>query len=157
MKIRVDLPQSPMAGGACPHRLVSLVCVEEPVMEMKLRLRWVLLVCGMLLGTAVCAAQTEEVPMVTGQHWVKSTEEMKKAYLLGMANVIQVETLYGATNPQQDAHSIAARATRGLRGHSLDSVREGVNRWYAANPDRLQRPVIETIWFEMVVPGLKSK
>ena len=48
------------------------------------------------------------------------------------------------------------RFVKGMRGQSLDSVREALNKWYAANPDRLQRPVIETIWFEMVVPGLKQ-
>ena len=48
------------------------------------------------------------------------------------------------------------RFTKGLRGQTLDSVREGLNRWYAANPDRLQRPIIETIWFEMAVPGLQK-
>jgi len=45
---------------------------------------------------------------------------------------------------------------RGLKGQTLDSVREGLNKWYAANPGRLDRPVIETLWFEMVVPGLKN-
>ena len=43
---------------------------------------------------------------------------------------------------------------RGLKGQTLDSVRDGLDKWYAANPDKLQRPVIETMWFEMVVPGL---
>ena len=38
----------------------------------------------------------------------------------------------------------------------LDSVREALNAWYAAHPDQLQRPVIETIWFELVVPGLQQ-
>ena len=28
--------------------------------------------------------------------------------------------------------------------------------WYAKNPGSLQRPVIETIWFEMAVPGLQA-
>ena len=101
-------------------------------------------------------SQTDEPPMVTGVHWVKSSEELKKAYLLGIANVMQVERAYGAANPQPDSHSIVARAARGLSGHTLDSVREGLNGWYAANPDRLQRPVIETIWFEMVEPGLRK-
>jgi poly(3-hydroxyalkanoate) synthetase len=39
---------------------------------------------------------------------------------------------------------------------TLDSVRDALNKWYAAHPDQLQRPVIETIWFEMVVPGLQK-
>jgi hypothetical protein len=45
---------------------------------------------------------------------------------------------------------------KGLKGQTLDSVREGLNKWYAAHPEQLQRPVIETIWFEMVVPGLQK-
>ena len=55
-----------------------------------------------------------------------------------------------------DEQSLLPRMQRGLRGQSLDSVRETLNAWYAAHPDRMQRPVIETIWFEMVVPGLQQ-
>jgi hypothetical protein len=43
-----------------------------------------------------------------------------------------------------------------MTGQTLSSVLETVDKWYAAHPDQLQRPVIETIWFEMVVPGLKT-
>jgi hypothetical protein len=100
-------------------------------------------------------ALAQEVPLVTGEHWVKSTEEMKKAYLVGVANIVQIELAYGGT-PASDAQSILPRMVKGLKGHTLDSVREGLNKWYAAHPDRLQRPVIETLWFEMVVPGLQK-
>jgi hypothetical protein len=43
-----------------------------------------------------------------------------------------------------------------MKGQTLDSVRQGLDQWYAANPGKLQRPVIETIWFEFVVPGLQK-
>ena len=52
------------------------------------------------------------------------------------------------------ARASCRAVTRGMKGQTLDGVREGLDKWYAANPDKLQRPVIETIWFEMVVPGL---
>ena len=107
---------------------------------------------------AVCGvARAQETPLVTGEHWMKSSEEVKKAYLVGLANVIQIEVAYHAGNPPPDAQSFIPRVAKGLRGggHTLDSVRDGLNRWYASHPDRMQRPVIETIWFEMVVPGLK--
>jgi hypothetical protein len=83
---------------------------------------------------------------------------MKKAYLVGVANVLQIETAYEGSNPPTDAQSMVPRFVKGLRGggHTLDSVREGIDKWYAANPDKMQRPVIEIIWFEMVVPGLKK-
>ncbi len=95
------------------------------------------------------------MPLITGEHWTKSSEEVKKVYLVGIANVAQVETAYQAGNAPPDAQSVVPRLVKGLKGQTLDSVREGLNKWYAAHPDQLQRPVIETLWFEMVVPGLK--
>ena len=44
---------------------------------------------------------------------------------------------------------------RGLKGQTLDSVRDKLDAWYAANPGRQSRPVIEVVWAEIVVPGLK--
>ena len=127
---------------------------------MKLQLRTVLLAACLTLATAWSNARADEVPLVTGEHWTKSSEQVKKAYLIGIANILQVETAYHGASPPSDAQSVVPRFAKGLKGgaHTLDSVREGVDKWYAANPDKTQRPVIEIIWFEMVVPGLqKSK
>jgi len=69
---------------------------------------------------------------------------------------VQVELAYAGNATPPDAQSVLPRMAKGLKGQTLDSVREGLNKWYAANPQRLQRPVVETIWFEMVVPGLQK-
>lgn len=116
------------------------------------------------LALAACAslallagiARADEVTVVTGEHWTKSSDELRKAYLIGIANVLQVERAYEATNPPRDDQSLVPRLARGLKGQTLDTVRERVTRWYAAHPDQLQRPVLETIWFEIVVPGLAN-
>ena len=110
--------------------------------------------CMSLAAAAAGSARAQEVPIVTGDQWSKSTEQVKKAYLVGIANVLQVETAYQAANKPSDTQSLVPRAAKGLQGQTLDTVREGLDRWYAANPSRLQRPVLETLWFEMVVPGL---
>jgi hypothetical protein len=110
----------------------------------------------MTLAVVSGAARADEVPLITGEHWTRSTEELKKVYLIGIANVAQVESAFAGSNPAPDAQSVVPRMVRGLKGHTLDSVRDALNKWYAANPDKLQRPVIETIWFELVVPGLKK-
>ena len=110
--------------------------------------------CALVLVSG--AARADDIPIVTGEHWTQSTESMKKAYLLGIANVLQVEIAYEGASGPSDAQSIAPRFAKGMRGQTLDSVRDALDRWYAANPDKLKRPVIETIWFEMVVPGLKK-
>lgn len=106
------------------------------------------------LASGVVRAQ--EIPLVTGEHWTKSSDEQKKAYLVGIANIAQVETAYHGTNPPSDAQSFVPRLVKGLKGQTLDGVRDALNRWYAANPDKLQRPVVETLWFELVVPGLRK-
>jgi hypothetical protein len=117
-------------------------------------LRAGLLVACAMFALAAGVVRAEEIPLVTGEHWTKSTDQMKKAYLVGIANAIQVEVAYEGANPPSDAQSIVPRVARGMRGQTLDGVREGLDAWYAKNPDRIQRPVIETLWFEFVVPGL---
>ena len=112
-----------------------------------------LVACVAMVG--VCGAVRAEVPLVTGETWMKSSEEVKKAYLVGLANLMQVEYTYQSSNPPTDAQSLVPRAEKGMKNHTLDTVRDGLTKWYASHPDQLQRPVIETIWFEMVVPGLK--
>lgn len=125
-------------------------------MTTKLQWRTPLLAACMALALVAVGARAQEIPLVTGEHWVKSSDDQKKAYLIGIANVAQVETAYHAGNPPSDAQSVVPRLVKGLKGQTLDGVREALNRWYAANPGKLQRPVVETLWFELVVPGLKK-
>ena len=112
----------------------------------------VAMVLAMTSGIAVAA----DIPLVDGTHWVKSAVEVKKAYLVGVSNVIQLEVAYQADNPLPEGRSLAPRAARGMTGQTLSGVLESLDKWYGAHPDQLQRPVLETIWFEMVVPGLKT-
>jgi len=125
-------------------------------MATRLQLRTLIFLLCAALAAAWSASSVAEVPEVTGEHWTTSSEEMKKAYLIGIANVIQVETAYYAANPPSEGQNFIPRFAKGLQGQTLDSVRESLNRWYAANPDKLKRPVIETIWFEIVVPELQK-
>jgi hypothetical protein len=132
----------------------SIVSSEESGMAMKLHLRAAMIVACAVLALACNAARAQEVPLVTGEHWTKASDEQKKAYLVGIANVILIETAFHAANPPADTQTILPRMAKGLKGQTLDSVRIELDRWYAGHPDRVQRPVIETLWFELVVPGL---
>lgn len=118
-----------------------------------MRWQWIAMI-ALLTALVAGAARADEVPIVTGEHWTRSTEQLKKVYLVGIANLVQVETAYFANNPPSDAQSFMPRFARGLKGQTLDTVRATLDRWYADHPDKLQRPVLETIWFEIVVPGL---
>ena len=123
-------------------------------MDTKTQLRNAIMVACVTLAAAWGSVQAQEIPIVTGALWTTSSEPVKKAYLVGIANAIQVESAYEGANPPSDGQSIVPRLAKGLKGQTLDSVHEGLDKYYAVNPDKLQRPVMETIWFEMVVPGL---
>lgn len=110
------------------------------------------LALAMTCGSAGAA----EVPLVDGTHWTKSSDDVKKAYLVGLANAVQIEVAYNADSPLPEKNSFSPRLAQGLKGHTLATVQEALDKWYAANPGRLQRPVIETIWFELALPGLKA-
>jgi hypothetical protein len=125
-------------------------------MTIKPQSRTAIFLAYLVLALTWSHAGAADIPVITGEHWTTSSEEMKKAYLVGIANLLQIETAYQAESPPTDAQSIVPRLVKGLQGQTLDSVREGLNRWYAGNPDQLQRPVIETVWFEMAVPGLQK-
>jgi len=121
------------------------------------RARTLLAAACTALTIAMVPAKAAEIPVVTGEQWTTSSEQVKKAYLVGLVNMAQVENAYFQRNPPTDAQSFVPRLAKGMQGQTLDSVREGVDRWYAANPTKLKRPVLDIIWFEMALPGLQKK
>ena len=125
-------------------------------MMLKPKFRMVIAAACVLLAVGWGSVGAAEIPLVNGKHWTESSEAAKNAYLIGITNLAEVEFAYGAGDAGTDNLSVIPRLLKGLKGQTLDSARQTLDRWYATNPDRLQRPVLETIWFEMVVPGLKN-
>ena len=124
--------------------------------SLKARLRATLVTACAVAALAGGAAQAQEIPLVTGEHWTKSTEQSKKAYLVGLTNMLQVEIAYQAGNTLQDTQTVVPRFAKGLKGHTLDGAIAKLDAWYAKNPGRMQQTVVETIWYELVVPGLQQ-
>ncbi|MFO1280660.1 MAG: hypothetical protein U1F04_14000 [Burkholderiaceae bacterium] len=125
-------------------------------LSLKSRLRAMLVAACAVAALAGGAAQAQEIPLVTGEHWTKSTEQSKKAYLVGLTNMLQVEVAYQAGNTLPESQTVVPRFAKGLKGNTLDGAIAKVDAWYAKNPGRMQQPVIETIWYELVVPGLQQ-
>lgn len=125
-------------------------------LSLKSRLRAMLVAACAVAALAGGAAQAQEIPLVTGEHWTKSTEQSKKAYLVGLTNMLQVEVAYQAGNTLPESQTVVPRFAKGLKGNTLDGAIAKVDAWYARNPGRMQQTVVETIWYELVVPGLKQ-
>jgi hypothetical protein len=148
-QITRSTPPDAVAGGPLEN-ITSL----EYVMAIKPQWRTLLSLTFVSLAMMGNVARAESIPMVTGQQWMASTDDQKKAYLVGIANVIDVERAYAGN--MANSNDISQRFGKGMQGQTLDSVRQGLDSYYAANPTMIQHPVIETLWFQMVVPGLKK-
>jgi hypothetical protein len=128
----------------------------EHVMAIRRHWRALLSLTLLSLATISGVARAEGIPIVTGQQWMASTEAEKKAYLVGIANLLDVERAYAYAGNTVNSTDIAQRFGKGMQGQTLDSVRQGLDSYYTANPTMIQHPVIETLWFQMVAPGLNK-
>jgi hypothetical protein len=128
----------------------------EDVMAIKPHWKALFSVTFLSLAMTSHVARAEGIPIVTGQQWMASTDAEKKAYLVGIANLLDVERAYAYGGNTARSDDIAQRFGKGMQGQTLDSVRQGLDSYYTANPTMIQHPVIETLWFQMVVPGLNK-
>lgn len=104
------------------------------------------LVLTLLLAVPALAAEYE-VPVVTGEHWLKSSPQERKAFLVGAATIIELEQeVQGDNPPQKTTIDIWCK---GLAPYSFDQMVTAIDQWYAANPDKVARPVVEVMWYEL--------
>ena len=104
------------------------------------------LVLTLLLAVPALAVEYE-VPVVTGEHWMKSTPQERKAFLVGAATIIELEQeVQGDTPPKKTTIDVWCK---GLSPYSFDQMVTAIDQWYAANPDKVTRPVVEVMWYEL--------
>lgn len=109
-------------------------------------------------GTAAWAGQQagDDLPIVTGVHWVDSSLEQKRAYLFGIGNMLEIEQAMAGDNFEaMRGRSIVPVMLEGLSGTPIESIVTQLDNYYAANADRISRPVIEVLYIEMALPNVK--
>lgn len=107
------------------------------------------LVLALLLAVPALAGNNE-VPVVTGEHWTKSSPQERKAFLLGAATIMELEQeVQGDTPPPKTTISVWCK---GLSAYTFDEMAAAIDQWYAANPDKVTRPVVEVMWYELAKP-----
>jgi hypothetical protein len=109
---------------------------------------------ALCLLSVLSAPAWAELPMVTGEHWTTATEREKKAFLLGMGTIIEVEQEIQGENPPADDKTFIQTLVRGLSKFTITTAMEAIDTWYSSNADQLKRPVIEVIWFELTLPNV---
>lgn len=127
----------------------------------KVSLATTLLILGLSAGwSGTALAQTDtassaapaskEWRMVTGEHWLQASAAEQRAYVMGILNVAMVEYQLSGDKPKH--RTTVTKLVKGLDGMTVAQIVDTIDAYYKANPDQQQTPVVEVIWFQMVVP-----
>lgn len=127
------------------------------------------LVLALPLGVQAADTDAKDpVVMLTGKLWLESAENEKVAFLYGIDMAIAVEQ-YIARESDKAIQKKGNRKTlstlsafeKGWTKAFTDVKRKDivkqVDDWYAANGDKVDRPVMEVIWYECAEPRLKAQ
>lgn len=99
----------------------------------------------------------KELRPVTGREWASASEREKKAFLYGLGTMIQLEhEVARQQNLPAERPSLVPTFIRGLEHTNLVGVMRFVDDYYARNPARLDRPVVDVIWRDIAVPGIQQ-
>ena len=100
---------------------------------------------------------TDDLIIVTGEHWTGASLEQKRAYLFGIGNVLEIEqAMAGDDYGSMRGRSIVPVLLEGLSGVSIADMVKALDAYYAGNPQDLDRPVIEVLYLEMSLARLES-
>lgn len=110
------------------------------------------------------------VDQLTGKIWMDSEADVKKAVLFGVDTAVAIEHTV-AQKVENNKANMEKEAKEAESYHTISPFEEGwavafkdvprativeeVDQWYIENPDRLDRPVMNVIWFEIIEPKLK--
>ena len=124
---------------------------------MKMLLKFAALLTATLIAAAPVAAQTSapQQRFANGSDWNSASVEGRRAFLFGIANAISVGVGWDERHVPAGQTTFARRAGAGLSGVSLGETMRRIDAWYAANPGKLDTPVVAVMWLEVAKPKLK--
>lgn len=121
------------------------------------------LLLTLAMGTAsVQAEPSNPVDQFTGAVWQQTSPDNKAAFLFGVETAITVEYFVNNKAAERAAKEGKAPASNlsafekgwmtAMKGVSRTQIIEKVDAWYAANPDKLDVPVMAAIWTVFIKP-----
>jgi len=96
------------------------------------------------------------MPILTGTTWQQSPQDDKVSFVWGFCHVVAIEDALMQKLPSLKVENFSAKVTEGLAGLKINDIVRTVDEYYAANPSKLDVPVVRVIWDTMVKPKLKT-
>ncbi len=123
----------------------------------------------MTFGFSVGMAKKNPVTELTGEVWIESTKDNKLALLYGVECAVSMEYVTAKYKAEQGGKStkhqdIVDELTPFSRSWILafsdakrEKIVEEIDAWYAKNQDKLDIPVFNVVWHEVIEPKLKTR
>ena len=132
------------------------------VRKPKLLAAAVFLMIAALAGLAQAQVSAGSAPapqqrFADGTDWTKASPDEKRAFVFGIANAISVAIGWDERHVPADQVTFSRRARDGLAGTSQGDVVSHIDTWYAANPGRLETPVVAVMWLAIAKPKLQGR
>jgi hypothetical protein len=113
------------------------------------------------LGLAVSsntamAAEDIKAPLLTGQTWIKMSQDQKAAYIWGAGDIIDLEQEIMEIYPELKRDSFVTKAVEGIGDVKINAIVINVDAFFKENPDKANLSVIRVIWDTMIKPHLKT-
>ena len=102
--------------------------------------------------------QLDEMGMqvLTGSTWQKATQAEKVAFVWGFCHAVTIEHSLMQQVPALKVENFSAKVVEGMVGVKMDNVVRTVDEYYAANPSKVDAPVVRVMWDMLIKPKLKT-
>ena len=87
--------------------------------------------------------------LVDGTDWMDASSQERRAFLMGVGNMIVAETAY-AKHQQLATPPASDRIVAAVKEMKLGEIEDRITGWYEANPSKRSFPVMGVIWQHIV-------
>lgn len=114
--------------------------------------RYVLILCLSLVSMGALAEGKVSPIVVDGNDWMSSSGDERRAFLIGVANMLIAEAAY-AKREGSSAPPVGTRIAAAVSELKLPEIEARITTWYEANPSARSEPVMGVIWKSFVKGG----
>ena len=98
------------------------------------------------------------MPILDGDLWVKMAPDSKVAFVWGVWHVASIEHYLMDKYPDLKRDNFSAKLIEGSSKApmTMNEVVALIDKYYQANPDQIEKPVIAVIWSQIVKPNIAT-
>jgi hypothetical protein len=111
--------------------------------------QWLVIACMATVAVPALAQSRNDALVVTGTDWMASSSAERKAFLVGVANMIMAEGAYAKKNGQATP-PVSAQIINATQTSKIGDIEARITRWYETNPGKGSTPVMAVVWQDIV-------